>query len=484
MHTLKKIITGFIPLAILCICASVTTVKAEGETDTYTVTIPAEVTISETSKSGTIPITAELASNTNLVITITSKNNFNLRNTSNGHTHDLGYSISDTAPLVFSNEGTDTATKKYSIKASLKKTTALYSGEYTDILTFTMTSGTITDTNQYLNFHVNVENESDVSITTTKKVVKQGEVYGTLPTPVRTGYDFDGWYTSAEVQDSDTPVSSDTMMNDNKEVNLYAKWTVHTFKNTMTFWAWGLHGEGNNGPGTAIRLADDKILNVATAYGSKFMFTLALVDPKVEVPNGYQITQFGSATADAANTGWRRYELGYEFTQPDWSVNAEYEYDLIEYKITYDLAGGELKKNNPSTYTVLYPVTFTEEPEKEGYTFAGWYIGDEKVTGINVGCANDSFANVNKKDYTIASKAFYAALENRTIGDIKVTAHWTKNPDSSNADNSDASADSDSPETEEADPGSDTQAMDETESDVTELTVESESAIQEEQITD
>lgn len=65
-------------------------------------------------------------------------------------------------------------------------------------------------------------------------------------------------------------------------------------------------------------------------------------------------------------------------------TNAEYEYYPSIYKITYDLDGGTNTPENikNSTYNVLYGPTF-EEPTKEGYTFDGWYIGNQKVTGIN-----------------------------------------------------------------------------------------------------
>lgn len=52
-------------------------------------------------------------------------------------------------------------------------------------------------------------------------------------------------------------------------------------------------------------------------------------------------------------------------------------FDLINYTITYNLDGGTLENNNPSTYTIedTYSTGFglpIGDPTKEGYTFLGW----------------------------------------------------------------------------------------------------------------
>lgn len=66
--------------------------------------------------------------------------------------------------------------------------------------------------------------------------------------------------------------------------------------------------------------------------------------------------------------------------------------------------------------TFLYGVDFKNEPIKNGYRFLGWYIGNQKVTGINVG-ANAAFSS---------SDDLYAKLKTRTTGNQTVTAKWEK----------------------------------------------------------
>lgn len=56
------------------------------------------------------------------------------------------------------------------------------------------------------------------------KTVNYGSTYGTLPTPTKTGYDFDGWYTSPS---GGTEVTSSTTYNLDADQTIYAHFTSH-----------------------------------------------------------------------------------------------------------------------------------------------------------------------------------------------------------------------------------------------------------------
>lgn len=56
------------------------------------------------------------------------------------------------------------------------------------------------------------------------KNVTYNSTYGTLPTPVKTGYTFAGWFTEGGIQ-----VTADTKMTTAGPVALYAKWTPNTY---------------------------------------------------------------------------------------------------------------------------------------------------------------------------------------------------------------------------------------------------------------
>ena len=67
--------------------------------------------------------------------------------------------------------------------------------------------------------------------TPTTQTVTYGQVYGTLLTPTKTGYTFDGWFT--EIDGGGTQITSTTIVNITAAQTLYAKWTAKTY--TVTF---------------------------------------------------------------------------------------------------------------------------------------------------------------------------------------------------------------------------------------------------------
>ena len=65
---------------------------------------------------------------------------------------------------------------------------------------------------------------------TEKKEVTYDSTYGTLPTPTKTGYTFDGWFTAAS---GGSEITSDTTVTITESQTLYAHWTAKQF--TVTF---------------------------------------------------------------------------------------------------------------------------------------------------------------------------------------------------------------------------------------------------------
>lgn len=97
-------------------------------------------------------------------------------------------------------------TNKFDAKLMPKENTTLYAkwtpNEYT------------------VSFHVNGGEELTDGNTI---AVTYDSTYGSLPTPTRIGYGFDGWYTAA---DGGTKVTSETVMNQVADHTLYAHWKV------------------------------------------------------------------------------------------------------------------------------------------------------------------------------------------------------------------------------------------------------------------
>ncbi|MDE7464753.1 MAG: InlB B-repeat-containing protein, partial [Clostridiales bacterium] len=67
-----------------------------------------------------------------------------------------------------------------------------------------------------------------------QKTVTYASEYGTLPTPTKAGYTFDGWYTSNAYT---TKVEENSTVNKANDHELYAKWTAQTY--TVKFYANG-----------------------------------------------------------------------------------------------------------------------------------------------------------------------------------------------------------------------------------------------------
>ena len=70
------------------------------------------------------------------------------------------------------------------------------------------------------------------AVTPASITVTQGQTYGTLPTPTRTNYTFNGWFTA---KTGGTQVKADTPVDLSANQTLYAQWTYVAPKYTVTF---------------------------------------------------------------------------------------------------------------------------------------------------------------------------------------------------------------------------------------------------------
>ena len=226
----------------------------------------------------------------------------------------------------------------------------------------------------------------------------------------RTGYTFTGWNTKPDgtgtTYANQQSVKNLTSVNGGV-VNLYAQWKVNTYKNTISHWMFGFKNqEGNNSSKNAYNIANTTF---NANYNSKFVLDAS---KKVTIPNGfYLINSFGTSSIEGA---WKSYPFGTSVTQKPNNMTFEYDYYPTSYSITYNLNGGTNNSANPSSYNVLYGVSL-KNPTRKGYTFAGWYNGNTKVTGINEG-KNATFTSVDQ---------MYSELSKRQTGNIALTAKWT-----------------------------------------------------------
>ena len=75
-------------------------------------------------------------------------------------------------------------------------------------------------------------------------------------------------------------------------------------------------------------------------------------------------------------------------THQDFTLYAKR--NVITYNISYDLNGGKVDVDNPSTYTIETDTITLNDASKKGYTFKGWSNGKDIVTTIKKG----SYGNI------------------------------------------------------------------------------------------
>lgn len=186
--------------------------------------------------------------------------------------------------------------------------------------------------------------------------------------------------------------------------------SMPTATNTIAHWAGGFNNsEGNNSSKTKFNLTSTSF----KAYpGNSITYNSSRA---TTIPNGFVLSStIGSSSWN--NGVWKTYTMPATFTQPASNTSMQYDYYPNSYSISYTMNGGTNSSSNPSSYNVLYGITF-DEPSRTGYTFNNWTIDDVAVTGINPG-ENASFSS---------SSDLYNKLTSRTIGNKTVVANWTAN---------------------------------------------------------
>ena len=170
----------------------------------------------------------------------------------------------------------------------------------------------------------------------------------TLPEPYRAGYTFAGWYDNAEFTGSAVTVIPEVNTGDE---TFWAKWTPIEYTITYNLDG-GTNAEGNP---TKYDVEDDEIkLSVPTRKGYRFL-------------GWYDNAEFtGSAVTviPAGSTGDKTF----------WA-----KWELKHYTITLYI-DDEKYPMYPPTYTIYDEiVSLPTPPERQGYTFSGWYEGADPV---------------------------------------------------------------------------------------------------------
>ncbi|MBR1984268.1 MAG: InlB B-repeat-containing protein, partial [Clostridia bacterium] len=204
-----------------------------------------------------------------------------------------------------------------------------------------------------------------------------------LGKPIRTGFTFAGW--SFDGHNTDTMYVNNELWSSLDDENEY-----------ITGKQIGAESES-----VIVKqlVTNDSVTIIANWTINQYTITFDLAGGKIGEETTYSITaDYGSSVSVPENNPKR---TGYEFagwdkeipaTMPAENVTITAKWTINQYTITFDLAGGKIGEETTYSITADYgsDVTAPADPEKEGYTFAGW---DKEIP-----------ATMPAKDVTITAK--------------------------------------------------------------------------------
>ena len=222
-------------------------------------------------------------------------------------------------------------------------------------------------------YTITFNNDGGQNSTTTKEVT-YGEKYGTLPTPTKDGYTFDGWFTS-----NGTKISENDNVNITENITLIAKWQGESYTLTVN-------------PNGGTWNESSEIQTVVGTYNS----TREISNPIA--PKGYTVTLNDSEnTTSIVQTksfnGWAKTGSG----------------TIAGTTYTFGNGNGEIVANYTSNKVTL-PI-----PTKEGYTFKGWFTQENGGTKVETSYMPESnttlYAQWEANKYTITFDGNGVTLE-------------------------------------------------------------------------
>lgn len=198
-----------------------------------------------------------------------------------------------------------------------------------------------------------------------------GQTIKKIANPSRTGYSFGGWYKD---QACTSVYNFGTMPN--KDVTVYAKWTVNGFTITASV-------NGSNGT-----ITPSGTISKNQGESQTFTFT-----PKT----GYYVSQILVDGIELTQTQLQdAIQNGYTFENISASHTISVSFTIYTYTFTYDL-NYEGAKDITRTYAYNERIVKISDPQRTGYTFENWYT-DETLT------TTYTFARMPANDVTVYAK--------------------------------------------------------------------------------
>ena len=199
-----------------------------------------------------------------------------------------------------------------------------------------------------ISYVLNGGTNADDAVTTF--TVESGEI--TLLAPTREGYSFDGWYNAETGGEEVTVIEAGRVGN----ITLYARWTVNRY--TVAFNGANVSGSGNG----------------EAEHGAIYTYKLSAV-------NGYSLPDDVTIMI-----GDKLLEYGYSYDKASGVITIEagrITDDVVisangvikTYTVTFNTDGGSEIKSQTVAHGDKAAMP-ESAPEKDGYKFAGWYVGE------------------------------------------------------------------------------------------------------------
>ena len=260
-------------------------------------------------------------------------------------------------------------------------------------------------------------NANSGSVSTASMSVTFDSTYGTLPTPTRTGYTFDGWYTAAS---GGTRIQSTNTVSTANNHTLYAHWTANKIKITLdknggsggTSNFWYKYGTGTYYSNSDCTTTLSAITN-PTRTG--YTFTGYTGDGTCGGTNGEHYVAYNNI-AFASDLDDDIYKDATLYAQ--WTPNT--------YTLTISPNGGTFSDGKTEAVTTDPKLTYNAMswwnvgsyvPTRTGYTFEGFYNALEGGTKVY----DETGACVTGTSYWTSDKKYCHA------GNLAVYARWKEN---------------------------------------------------------
>ena len=225
-------------------------------------------------------------------------------------------------------------------------------------------------------------NANGGTVTEQNRNVKSGVAYGTLPTPSRSGYRFDGWYTA---QSGGSAVSSSVIMGDSNQT-IYAHWSLLQYS---VSWSTPNHCS------ISVRRTKSPNANASTgslSSGAKVYYGDELT-VSYSTDTGYYLESYGPASVTVTGN------VGSETIYANVRSNPTY-------TLYFNANGGSVSEESRKVKSGL---TYGDlpSPSRTGYSFDGWYTsksgGSQVYSSTKMGDSDKTvYAHWTLKKYTVS----------------------------------------------------------------------------------